>query len=49
MRIKCTTSKVAGFFVDNIITDGGEGIIMRENKSLYFRGRSDSLWKLKVK
>ena len=35
-------------FVEGIIDNGGEGVILRRANSLYERGRADSLIKLKV-
>lgn len=34
--------------MEEVIKDGGEGIIMRKKGSLYIPGRSDSLIKMKV-
>jgi hypothetical protein len=36
------------YFIQNIVADGGEGIILRKCGSLYEPGRSFSLLKLKV-
>jgi ATP-dependent DNA ligase len=36
------------FMLENITTNGGEGVILRKKGSLYEHGRSPSLLKFKV-
>lgn len=47
-RISCESSGNLKLFVENIIEDGGEGVILRKHSSLYEPGRSQNLIKLKV-
>eukprot|EP00026_Physarum_polycephalum_P000846 Phypoly_transcript_00847.p1 GENE.Phypoly_transcript_00847~~Phypoly_transcript_00847.p1 ORF type:complete len:1309 (+),score=236.62 Phypoly_transcript_00847:226-3927(+) len=47
-RILCVGSKHASFVIAGIISDAGEGVILREVSSMYERGRSSSLVKLKA-
>lgn len=47
-RLSCGQKQQLMRFVQAIIDDGGEGIIMRKLDSLYEQGRSKSVIKLKV-
>jgi ATP dependent DNA ligase domain len=47
-RLLCTGKKQLNQMVQNIINDGGEGVILRKPKSIYENGRSSTLIKLKV-
>ena len=42
-------STLSKYFIQMVIDDGGEGIIVRKVGSLYEHGRSKELLKLKVK
>ena len=44
----CVRAKQLNQMLDDIIKDGGEGVIVRKPLSPYERGRSELLWKLKV-
>lgn len=48
MRVLCTNSKICEKFMESIIEDDGEGIILRKPNSIYEHGRSNNLFKLKV-
>ena len=48
MRVLCTNTYLLQQNINKIISDGGEGVILRKCKSKYVCGRSDLLWKLKV-
>lgn len=48
MRMNCTAESHSADILRGILKDGGEGIMMRKPLSLYERGRSLSLVKLKV-
>lgn len=48
MRIKCSSSKQVKKMMENILSEGGEGVVLRKSGSLYSQGRSPSLLKLKV-
>lgn len=48
MRMNCTAESHSADILRGILEDGGEGIMMRKPLSLYERGRSLSLVKLKV-
>ena len=47
-RVLCKHSKHLNVLVQEVIDDGGEGVIMRKVGSLYEHGRSPNLIKLKV-
>ena len=47
-RLMCNQRKVLRKLIQHIISDGGEGVILRRPRSIYLHGRSDSLIKLKV-
>jgi hypothetical protein len=47
-RVKCAGKYLLFHFLEHIMKDEGEGVILREPRSIYFRGRSPSLIKLKV-
>ena len=49
IRVLCTRKQLVNSMSQHIIGDGGEGVILREPKSLYKHGRSESLLKLKVR
>jgi DNA ligase-1 len=44
----CEGSQHLNAFFTNVLQKGGEGVILRNPKSLYETGRSDSFYKLKV-
>lgn len=48
MRLLQTKSSLVPKFVQMIIEEGGEGIILQQVGSLYERGRSSALLKIKV-
>lgn len=48
MRVACANEDQISSFLDHVIKDEGEGVILRKANSLYFNGRSPELWKLKV-
>lgn len=48
MRVECTNKKHIIFFIKSILKDAGEGVIIRKPNSLYEKGRSTNLFKLKV-
>lgn len=45
---RCTTRKQLNNEIKEIIEKGGEGVILRKPKTVYERGKSHSLLKLKV-
>lgn len=47
-RIMCKATSLLENFLQQIINNNGEGVIMRKPHTLYERGRSTSLVKLKV-
>ena len=47
-RVFCNRKQMLTSSVNRIITDGGEGVILRKPGSVYEHGRSTSLVKLKV-
>jgi ATP-dependent DNA ligase len=49
MRVMCKNSTHLENAAQIVITDGGEGLILQRIGSLYERGRTSSLMKLKVK
>jgi ATP dependent DNA ligase domain len=48
VRMLCITKKQLKKALHDVISDGGEGLIMRKPKSIYEPGRTSSLVKLKV-
>lgn len=48
MRLLCKLPKTLNDFLEHIIGNSGEGIILRMPKSIYQHGRSSLLWKVKV-
>ena len=48
MRLKCRDKQTSEILMQSIISDEGEGIIMRNPLSFYEHGRSPNLLKLKV-
>lgn len=48
MRVMCKDKFQLKLFVEKIINDSGEGVILRKRGSLYEHGRSPDLLKLKV-
>eukprot|EP00026_Physarum_polycephalum_P002361 Phypoly_transcript_02367.p1 GENE.Phypoly_transcript_02367~~Phypoly_transcript_02367.p1 ORF type:complete len:559 (+),score=39.39 Phypoly_transcript_02367:620-2296(+) len=48
VRLLCTNKEQLEIFMNLILGDGGEGVILRAPKSDYIRGRSDLLIKLKA-
>eukprot|EP00026_Physarum_polycephalum_P004291 Phypoly_transcript_04309.p1 GENE.Phypoly_transcript_04309~~Phypoly_transcript_04309.p1 ORF type:complete len:715 (+),score=105.32 Phypoly_transcript_04309:82-2145(+) len=47
MRVSCTTKKLLAIFAQQIIADHGEGVILRKPASVYEKGRSGALIKIK--
>eukprot|EP00026_Physarum_polycephalum_P000399 Phypoly_transcript_00400.p1 GENE.Phypoly_transcript_00400~~Phypoly_transcript_00400.p1 ORF type:complete len:1105 (+),score=129.94 Phypoly_transcript_00400:31-3345(+) len=48
MRVLCTQKHHLTHMIDEIMDEGGEGLIVRKPSSLYVPGRSDALLKLKA-
>lgn len=48
MRFINRNREVLKYVLEEVMEDGGEGVIVRQPHSFYVRGRSHSLWKLKV-
>lgn len=47
-RVRLKNDKQVNYFLQNIINDGGEGVVVRKVNSIYEHGRTPSLLKLKV-
>eukprot|EP00026_Physarum_polycephalum_P002670 Phypoly_transcript_02678.p1 GENE.Phypoly_transcript_02678~~Phypoly_transcript_02678.p1 ORF type:complete len:822 (+),score=110.18 Phypoly_transcript_02678:190-2655(+) len=47
-RLRGYNKKLISFVLDNIMEDGGEGVIMRRHNSTYEPGRSENLVKIKT-
>jgi hypothetical protein len=47
-RVHCIVENMATSMMNQIIDEGGEGVILRKPNSLYHRGRTPALVKLKV-
>lgn len=48
-RLQCPSKIMVNNFLKEMISQGGEGLMMRKCNSLYEHGRSSNLLKLKVK
>jgi DNA ligase 1 len=48
LRVLCNSNKHLTTAVENILSAGGEGVILQKPGSFYEKGRSNSLIKLKV-
>ena len=47
-RVLCKDTTQVDLFIQHIIDDGGEGVILRKLRSKYEYGRTSTLFKLKV-
>ena len=47
-RVWCSTASHLMDSLQQVIKDGGEGVVVRQPASFYEHGRSESLFKLKV-
>ena len=47
-RIRCDSKRMMEDMVEDVVSEGGEGMVARKPKSVYEHGRSQLLFKIKV-